>query len=389
MEKARTNVFGEFPVKEPLAVPSSAAVSVEDINTGLLAEILKKGDAKRIPEQYVVKEDERPTVSYKEWADLPIIDFSELYTNEAGLAEKIGAACREWGFFQLVNHGIPHDKVQAFRAEGLKFFGLPAEVKNKMITDKNFCQYRANHLDKGLGHTNLLWAESLAFKYKPVFNLDELLVKVWPEGNPEWRNISLNFASSVEKFGDQLLDLFALSLGLERNTFRKHFEQRRALFLRWNYYPPCPQPTAALGIRGHTDPFVFTVLQQDEVGGLQIKRDGVWLGVRPVESAVVINVGDLLQAWTNDIFKSVEHRVVVNNAKTRLSVAAFTSFADVKSSMVPPRDLIDANHPPVYRPFTFGEYLKAKYRPVDETERVPIGHGLRVLEKFRQPLSKL
>lgn len=99
----------------------------------------------------------------------------------------------------------------------------------------------------------------------------------------------------MEKLGDKLLDLFALSLGLPRDSFRKHFEKRRALFLRWNYYPHCPQPCAALGIKGHTDPFVFTVLQQDEVGGLQIKRDGVWLGVRPIEGAVVINVGDLLQ----------------------------------------------------------------------------------------------
>ncbi|CAM6083425.1 unnamed protein product [Calypogeia fissa] len=393
--KASSNLFGQFPLKEPSAAslpPSStgsAAVPVEELNTGLLAEILKRGDAKQVPDQYLVKEEERPTVSFDQWADLPIIDFSEVYTNEAGLAEKIGAACRDWGFFQLVNHGIELENVLSFRDQGLKFFGLPVEVKNKMITDKNFCQYRANHLDKGLGHTNLLWAESLAFKYKPVFNLDELIERVWPEGNSELRNISLNFASAVEKLGDNLLDLFALSLGLPRDTFRKHFDKRRALFIRWNYYPPCPQPSAALGIKDHTDPFVFTVLQQDEVGGLQIKVDGAWVGVRPVEGAVVVNVGDLLQAWTNDIFKSVEHRAVVNKEMTRLSVAAFTNLADVNISMVPPPELVDDNHPPVYRPFTFGEYLKAKYRPVNENERVPIGHGLRVLEKFRLPTSKL
>lgn len=99
----------------------------------------------------------------------------------------------------------------------------------------------------------------------------------------------------MEKLGDKLLDLFALSLGLKRDTFRKHFDGKRTLYLRWNYYPPCPDPSAALGIKGHTDPFVFTVLQQDEVGGLQIRKDGAWMGVRPVKDAVVINVGDLLQ----------------------------------------------------------------------------------------------
>jgi isopenicillin N synthase-like dioxygenase len=141
-----------------------------------------------------VSQIDRPTVSYREWADLPIIDFSEIHTNETALADKIGTACRDWGFFQLVNHDIPLEKVLAFREQGLKFFGMPTEVKNKMITDENFCQYRANHLDKSLGHTNLLWAESLAFKNGPVFNLDKLIQRVWPEGNPELRNVSLDFA---------------------------------------------------------------------------------------------------------------------------------------------------------------------------------------------------
>lgn len=183
------NVFGQFPLPEPLggsaAATTASEASVRDLNTGLLAELLSKGDA--IPEQYSVREADRPTVSYNEWADLPIIDFAELYTDEAGLAEKIGAACREWGFFQLVNHGIAQESVQAFREQGFKIFGMPAKEKNKMISDVVFCQYRANHLDQGLGPTNLLWAESLAFKYAPIFNLDFLVSKVWPEGNPELR----------------------------------------------------------------------------------------------------------------------------------------------------------------------------------------------------------
>ena len=94
----------------------------------------------------------------------------------------------------------------------------------------------------------------------------------------------------------KLLELIALSLGLAPNKFREHFKDQTSFF-RLNHYPPCPSPHLALGVGRHKDSGCLTVLAQDDVGGLEVKRksDGEWVRVKPTPNAYIINVADIIQ----------------------------------------------------------------------------------------------
>ena len=100
------------------------------------------------------------------------------------------------------------------------------------------------------------------------------------------------------KLARKLTELIALSLGLPANRFNGYFKDQTA-FMRLNRYPPCPFPHLALGVGRHKDAGALTVLAQDHVGGLEVKRkkDGQWIRVKPTPDAFIINVGDIFQVY--------------------------------------------------------------------------------------------
>ena len=112
------------------------------------------------------------------------------------------------------------------------------------------------------------------------------------------RNIAQEYAGDVEKLGFKLMELIALSVGLEANRFNRFFEDQTTSFIRLNHYPPCPAPHLALGVGRHKDAGVLTILaQDDDVEGLEVKRksDGKWIRVKSVPGSFIINVGDTIQ----------------------------------------------------------------------------------------------
>ncbi|PKI35633.1 hypothetical protein CRG98_044087 [Punica granatum] len=125
-----------------------------------------------------------------------------------------------------------------------------------------------------------------------------------------------------------------------------------------NYYPPCPEPELTYGLPGHTDPNALTILLQDQdVAGLQVLKEGKWLAVNPIPNAFVINIGDQLQALSNGRYKSVWHRAIVNVDKPRLSIASFLCPCD-DALIRSPAALTEEGSGPVYRDYTYAEYYK-------------------------------
>ena len=111
------------------------------------------------------------------------------------------------------------------------------------------------------------------------------------------REVCEQYGREVEKLAFKLLELLAISLGLPANRFNGYFKDHQTTLMRLNYYPPCPTPHLALGVGRHKDGGILTVLAQDEVGGLEIKRklDGEWIRVKPTPDAFIINIGDIIQ----------------------------------------------------------------------------------------------
>lgn len=109
------------------------------------------------------------------------------------------------------------------------------------------------------------------------------------------REVCEKWSRAVERLALELLGLISQSLGLPATHFHQHWEDDMSA-IRLNYYPKCPHPDVVLGVSRHKDPGALTVLVQDEVGGLEVRRkDGEWVGVQPRSDAFVINVGDAFQ----------------------------------------------------------------------------------------------
>ncbi|CAH1439487.1 unnamed protein product [Lactuca virosa] len=128
--------------------------------------------------------------------------------------------------------------------------------------------------------------------------------------------------------------------------------------MRMNYYPPCPQPEQVIGLTPHSDAVGITILLQlNEVEGLQIKKDGIWIPIKPLPNAFIVNIGDILEIVTNGQYKSIEHRAIVNSEKERLSIATFLS-PNLDGDLGPAPSLITPDTPPKFKRVSVVDFSK-------------------------------
>ncbi|KAK4407207.1 1-aminocyclopropane-1-carboxylate oxidase11 [Sesamum angolense] len=201
------------------------------------------------------------------------------------IVDEIRKASETWGFFQIVNHGVPTSVMDGILESTRRFHEQPEEAKTDLYSSdgrRNVRFYTINgHLKK-------------------------------PEV-ASWRDA---FSCT---FTDDFLDPeFIPPVCRPEQDFLERLQCMKSEYLSCLYYPACPEPDRTLGTVGHSDPTILTVLVQDDSGGLQIRHHDDWLDVRPVQGALIVNIGDLLQLITNDKFKSVEHRVFARSKGTRV-----------------------------------------------------------------------
>ena len=188
----------------------------------------------------------------------------------------------------------------------------------------------------------------------------------------------------------RLMKLIAMSLGLPANRFEDFFRDHTSSG-RINRYPPCPSPEVALGVGPHKDPGVLTILAQDEVGGLEVKRksDGEWVGVKPIKGAYIINLGDVLQVWTNGEYASVEHRVKVNSVKERYSIPFFLNPSHY-TVVEPLEEMTNEEKPAYYRAYSWGKFqLTRKHSNFTklQVETIQINHFKNITRQHALPDS--
>ncbi|XP_022858561.1 protein DMR6-LIKE OXYGENASE 2-like [Olea europaea var. sylvestris] len=173
---------------------------------------------------------------------------------------------------------------------------------------------------------------------------------------PSCREACEEYAAEMEKLAYKLLELIALSLGLPRTRLNGFFKEHTS-FIRLNHYPVCPVPELVLGVGRHKDAGALTILAQDDVGGLEVKRktDGEWVFVKPTPNAYIINVGDIIQVWSNDKYESVEHRVMVNSKKQRFSIPFFLNPAHF--TWVEPLEELTNKENPNYKAYNWGKFF--------------------------------
>ncbi|KAL5562499.1 hypothetical protein UlMin_032246 [Ulmus minor] len=341
---------------------------------------------------FIQAPEHRPKLVPTEAKGIPLIDLSAINSIDSEpdqaaideLVREIGSACKEWGFFQVINHGVPLEKRWKIELAARKFFAQPLEEKRKVRRDEvKVLGYYDAETTKNVRD----WKEVFDFTVEdPTFVPASFLPEdkevtkwnnQWPENPAELREACEEYAQEVQKVSNKLMQLIALSLGLPADRFSGFFKDQTS-FVRLNHYPPCPIPDVALGVTRHKDAGALTVVTQDDVGGLEVKRkcDGEWVLVKPTPNTYIINVGDIIQVWSNERYESVEHRAIVNSEKERFSIPFFLNPAHY--TMVKPlEELTNEQNPAKYRAYNWGKFYVTKkasnFRKLD-VENIQIYH---------------
>ncbi|VWX58960.1 Isopenicillin N synthase [Burkholderiales bacterium 8X] len=296
-------------------------------------------------------------------SELPIIDASALGggTEAAwqALAVQVGSACREVGFFALMNHGIPQSLVDAAFGASAAFFAQPLARKQELAIGK----LGSNRGYVGLGIEAL--DEKTPADRKEAFNL------IWTDGRsrppnawpelPGFRAVMEDYFDRVLALGRMLHTVFARDLGLAPDFFADKLDRPLAT-LRLLHYPKGSAAPSGhqLGAGTHTDYGNVTLLATDRVAGLEVRRrDGEWIDVPALPGAFVCNIGDCLMRWTNDIYVSTPHRVR-EPLEERYSIAFFLDpNPDAQVSAIP--SCVAEGTAPRHAPILAGDYLQQRF----------------------------
>ncbi|KAK9093569.1 hypothetical protein Syun_028480 [Stephania yunnanensis] len=291
---------------------------------------------------------------------LPIIDMKALLDDEGEVMdlelEKLHLACKDWGFFQLVNHNVNEHLVAKAKGGIQDFFNLSIEEKQKYWQKPGDVE--------GFGQAfvvseeqKLDWGDMFFVVTQPEHQRKPYLFPLLPH---PFRETLEEYSIELRNLAMKILKMMCKALKMDIEDMKPWFENGQQAF-RMNYYPPCPQPEQVIGLTPHSDAVGLTILLQiNDVEGLQIRKDGMWVPVKPLTNAFIVNVGDILEIVTNGIYRSIEHRAVVNSSKERLSIATFHS-PRVDGEIGPAPSLISSDSPPLFKRIKAEDYFKGLF----------------------------
>ncbi|MCV3273133.1 isopenicillin N synthase family dioxygenase [Roseobacter sinensis] len=294
---------------------------------------------------------------------IPVLDWSLFDTARDRFLSELGAAVRGPGFFLLRNHSVPADLRARVFDMADAFFSRPAAEKRTLSILKT-PHYRgwAAEGDESLDDTSALVDRKESFNIGFDLAADDPRVlrgepfrgvNVWPEIDG-FRETMLAYFDAALALGVDIHRAFAADLGLEPEHFTPAFREPLAA-LRLLHYPPGTGAANEIGAGAHTDYGAITLLMTDGEPGLQVRpRGGDWTDVPHVPEAYVVNIGDCLMRWTNDIYVSTPHRVLPPKRQRR-SVAFFVeAHPDTIVAALP------GTGTPKYPPVRAADYLRSR-----------------------------
>lgn len=298
---------------------------------------------------------------------VPVIDLSRFDnpTDRRAISQEIRSACLSTGFFLVKGHGIPTEVCSAITAASKRYFALPERERMNDLIDEHF---RRGFMPRSEGSRATVESYELSLDL-PLDDPDVVAgyflhgPNRWPKNHPWLRAAVEPYLEAALGLGEKLQRLFALSLDLEEDFFVE-LCKRPTLHMRlFHYFSQTEEERRKHFATGaHTDLGMLTILMQDPNGGLELQvRDGEWIQAPYVENAFVINVGDLLELWTNELYVSTPHRVVGLTDRDRYSVPvffspAFKTVVECLPSCLAPGEV------PKFAPLNTGEYLEARLR---------------------------
>ena len=303
---------------------------------------------------------------------IPLIDATDLQPGRPiplELVDTIDSACRGIGFFTVTNHHVSTDLISNVFSQMNSLFDLSPEEKQKIEIHRSpFMRgYFSEGADKSDG---ILGDIKEGFDMATDLPLDDPYVQAkipfygpntWPSSLPSFKEVMNEYHRQTLEFGKSLLRVFALALDLPPSYFDKKFTKPMAQ-LRLLRYPSIEhQPGMPIGAGEHTDFGWITMIVQDRAGGLEVQsKSGSWIKVSPIDNAFVVNVGDLMQRWTNDRYKATPHRVINTSGRIRHS-AAFFMDPDYTAKVECLQSCQSKDNPAKYPALLAGEYMDRRF----------------------------
>jgi isopenicillin N synthase-like dioxygenase len=312
---------------------------------------------------------------------IPLIDISALVAGKEhhDIASKIRDACREYGFFYVVGHGVDEALQQRLEKISQEFFAQDLDTKSEISMSRGGRAWRG-YFPVGRELTSGKPDLKEGIYFGAELNDDHPYVKnrtpmhgrnLFPSSIQEFRNTVLDYLSALTRLGHTLMAGISLSLGLEGSYFADRYTSDPLILFRiFNY--PAPSTDSDLGVGEHTDYGLLTILKQDMSGGLEIKTKSGWIDAPPIPNSFVCNIGDMLERMAGGLYLSTPHRVRNRADHNRLSFAFFfdPNFnAEVKPIKMNAK-IIDNkeerwDHASVHEFHgTYGEYLLSKVSKV-------------------------
>ncbi|KAL9225386.1 hypothetical protein vseg_001319 [Gypsophila vaccaria] len=304
-----------------------------------------------VPDKYVAPPDKRP-VSVGN-LKVPVIDLSD---KENTL--KIMNAAKEFGIFEVVNHGISTDLLTKTLEIFEEVFKLSPEEKAKINKEEDVngvCKIYPSSYNFGREDYHY-WRDVLRHICTP---LDDT-IKYWPENPPNYREVIKPYVQALKDLSTRILENLCEGLGLPKG-YLTETDLNKADILTINHYPPCPEPSLTIGLPTHTDPTLINLVHGTplDVQGLQLFKDGQWFDLESTPGALFVFIGTQLEVISNGRLIAAPHRAVTNAEKPRTTSVYFVN-PTMESVVEPAKVLLEAeNERPLYKSFKYKEFFKA------------------------------
>ncbi|CAN1799324.1 Protein DOWNY MILDEW RESISTANCE 6 [Linum perenne] len=287
--------------------------------------------------------------------DFPVIDLSPFFitdhhNDEEDVIRKIREACSEYGFFVALNHGIPPELMDQSLQVARDFFNFSTEDKLKWgpLPEAPLPAGYVKQPDHSPNKNEYFGM----FAPGSSFN-------VYPTNPPHFREIMDSISGQLLETAKLIERLVNDSLGLPKGLLERFNDDRKwDVMTAFHYFPATEKENT--GVYAHKDMNLLTLVLQDQVGGLEFLRDGVWIPITPIPHSLVVNVGDVIQVLSNDKYKSSTHRVRSQMGKDRYSYA-FAYLIGAEKWVQPLVEVMEqTKESPKFRGFEFKEYIQMR-----------------------------